>query len=121
MPRPSLSFHQWRTLPQAFKKFRAHLIDTYGGVVTVGKYRGQFFAFVRASDPDYCAWEVSLQADPGAFEPFIEYLSRAGLQDEESPAKKPRADKDDLCKICCTRDQDLSGALRPPGRVHDVC
>ena len=121
MPCPSLSFHQWRTLPQAFKKFRAHLIDTYGGVVTVGKYRGQFFAFVRASDPEYCAWVVSLKADPGAFEPFIEHLSRVGLQDEESPAKKPRGQGRPLQDLCCTRDYDLSGALRPPGRVYDVC
>ena len=41
-----------KDLPQGFKKFRAHLIDTHGGVVPVGKHRGQFFDFVRASDPD---------------------------------------------------------------------
>ena len=110
-----------KDLPQGFKKFRAHLIDTHGGVVPVGKHRGQFFDFVRASDPDYCAWVVSLQADPGAFEPFIEYLSRAGLQDEESPAKKPRGQGRPLQDLFCTRDQDLSGALRSTGRVHDVC
>ena len=93
-----------KDLPQGFKKFRAHLIDTHGGVVPVGKYRGQFFDFVRASDPDFCAWVVSLKADPSAFEPNIQYLFRAGLLDEESPAKKPRADKDDLCKICFVQE-----------------
>ena len=39
-----------REKPRSFKQFEQYLVETHGGVITVGKYKGAFFDEIMKED-----------------------------------------------------------------------
>ena len=41
-------------------------MQSFGGVLPIGRHRGQYFEEVRRDDPEYCAWARGLLNPKGA-------------------------------------------------------
>ena len=118
-------------LPPDLKRFGKELMARHGGVLNVGKHKGEFFDEIATKSPDYAEWSADLP-DPGdALKNFAEYArERRGERTEEQQPRRKRAKKDDsdddapgpTSKACCVcLDRAPSCAFVPCGHMVSCC
>jgi hypothetical protein len=128
------AYREKQPLPPDLKRFGKDLMARHGGVLHVGKHKGEFFDEVATKSPDYAEWSADLP-DPGAaIKNFSEYARKRrdeNAEDQQPCQKKTRTDdaaSEDApptgaaAKTCCIcLDRAPACAFVPCGHMVSCC
>jgi len=80
-----------KKLPRDLRAFSRYLSNTHGGVLSVGKYKGEFYDEALRIDPGYCDWASSLE-DPGpGLKSFAKYVRQQKHTAESSTTETTKS------------------------------
>ena len=111
-----LTASQDQSLPRDLKKFALHLEKVHGGLLQLGRHKGEWFNDVWKTHPDYVEWAAEI-TDPGdGMRSFSEYAKKriaaeVNLEEPPESQKKPHVEEEGAegaaeqkaCVVCADR------------------